>query len=224
MIRKIKCQVWVKNWNKCLWRSWFRKQTLMTYDWILLDNWEKHMVLISWYLGLSLLFWIWSEWTRRKAEKNRQGPASLEHAPFTWHHTGHFGFISHHLTKLWWGGHHPLHLGHEGIEAKEIKKFAQGKWQSPGLKPDLPNTRGSAFCPSSRIFQPRVVMEGSESQTRGGMCLVHIYSNAEMPVGPTFSQCPLEGCLASHCCPGGEKGLTSRVPHWANNNCLVILL
>lgn len=77
MIRKSKYQVWVKSWNKYLWRTWLRNQTLMKCDWTLLGNWwEKthgsHLWVFIWswvccfdYEGLT------SEWNKGEREKER---------------------------------------------------------------------------------------------------------------------------------------------------------
>lgn len=114
---------------------------------------KKHMLLISWYLGLNLLFWIWREWTREKGRKRRQGPTSMEHAPFIWQHAGHFGFISHHLSKLWWGGHNTFHFGHEETERrlKRLRNLPEVNDRDQGLNQTC-LTPESAFWPSSRIF------------------------------------------------------------------------
>ena len=154
---------------------------------------KKHLALICWHFGLSFLFWVWSVCKVGKGRTKRQGPTSMELRRFS-------GILldtldlSHVISPDGWREHHSLHFRCEEMEAKEIMKFAQSKWQRPGFNPDLSNTRVSAFFPRNRVFHQGQRWEHHSLRPGEGACIVQICAKAEKPNWARFSQCPLEGC------------------------------
>lgn len=161
----------------------------------------------TWFLSVGILGWVccfdcevcvkWGERTKR------QGPTSME----LLHLSGILLDtldVSHIISADGWRGHHSLHFGSEEIEAKEIMKFAQGKGQRPGFKPDLSNTRVSAFCPRRRVSYQGQMWEGHSLGPGAGRALPDVHGGWEASLGLLFPV-PLEGCLANHCRPGGER-------------------